>query len=242
MFLGYASRFDGSVYPENLMKMFKCVLVLRKSIGRSHEQAACSRILNVVAVCRMAPTPQPHSILSTALLLASAATSVSAHGWMSKPKPRQMVNMDGVHENPDLTGSNGRGLQTGAKPGGYRFTNGPCGDPFEGISPLTNYAAQPSPVQAEYNAGDTIDVTANLNANHGGYFEVRVCGKKTGLTNECFEANKLERCCPVLSMIHICAGLSLAGCDGSRHSCKLQVSAVLDAHVPRPPPPSSALD
>jgi hypothetical protein len=92
------------------------------------------------------------------------------------------------------------------KVGGYKYRNNPCGDPFEEITPPTNFGAQPTPVQAEYNAGDTIDLTVNLNANHGGYFEFRLCGQKTGLTNECFEANKLERCCLALSWIQDCAG------------------------------------
>jgi hypothetical protein len=128
-----------------------------------------------------------------ALLMASAATTVTAHGWLRKPRPRNLILMADSHESWKMTGGNGKGSESQKTPGGYRYRNNPCGDPYQEVTPATNFAAEPTAVQAEYNAGDTIDLTVALNANHGGYFEFRVCGQKTELTNECFEANVLER-------------------------------------------------
>ena len=73
---------------------------------------------------------------------------------------------------------------------------GVCGDPYQ-QQPRENEAGgkyASGLITRLYRAGDVIDVTVDLTANHGGYFEFRLCaikGQNRFETQDCFDRNPL---------------------------------------------------
>jgi hypothetical protein len=141
------------------------------------------------------PLCPPPAFLVAAVLTACHATTVTAHGYLRTPKARNVV----VFNDGRQTNGNSKGHKP--YPSLANVSNGPCGDPFQDQE--TSFANEPGPIQATYSMGSTIDLVVDVTANHGGFFEYRVCPRRSGLTNECFEANKLERSdtpfCSILS-------------------------------------------
>lgn len=101
-------------------------------------------------------------------VIASLPFRAHAHGYVTVPASRNYVAYQaGLMYDP----GNGNGIGPNASlPRGYP---GVCGDPFQLVSPATDYAGNPAPVQATYTAGQTISITVKVTANHGGYFAFR---------------------------------------------------------------------
>jgi hypothetical protein len=128
----------------------------------------------------------PLALIVAVVLTSGQITPVNAHGFLRTPKPRNVAFFNDGRQ----TNGNSKGYKP--YPSLANVNNGPCGDPFQDLS--TNFVNQPGEIQANYTMGATIDLVVDVTANHGGFFEYRLCPRRTGLTNECFESNKLERC------------------------------------------------
>jgi hypothetical protein len=126
--------------------------------------------------------------LAAALWVAGHFNLVSAHGYLKSPKPRNVI-MYG-EKKYEATAGNCVGPQP--YPPLPPRNLSPCGDPFQDAK--TNFINEPGAPQATYTMGATIDLSVDVTVNHGGYFEFRLCPRKTGLTEDCFKSNVLERC------------------------------------------------
>lgn len=122
-------------------------------------------------------------------LLGACLGGADAHGYLVSPASRNMVALG--RNKYESSAGNGLGIQPFRDPG----SPGVCGDPFQDAS--TNFVAAAHSVQATYSQGQTIDITVDVNVNHGGRFSFSVCNRNSGLDQSCFDQNKLERCVPL---------------------------------------------
>ncbi len=140
--------------------------------------------------------------LACALVLAHEA---QAHGYLSKPEPRNVLSPsfgEGVENTQSLNG--GFGNRDGINPAEYENANGHglCGDYVDRkafsdpSAPQGNAAKRPL---VSYAAGGYMDLEVVLTAHHEGWFEFRLCVPKdggasllSGLTQECFNEHVLE--------------------------------------------------
>ena len=77
---------------------------------------------------------------------------------------------------------------------------GVCGDPFkpaaESGTPESDFFGKPCDPIVTYEEGQIIDLEVNVNANHGGNFEFKLCDQPGGAfpDQSCFDAHILKRC------------------------------------------------
>jgi hypothetical protein len=134
------------------------------------------------------PVQWQAAALAVTLWAAGQVETVSAHGYLKTPRARNVIKYG--ERKYETTAGNSVGPAPYGSLASVKLS--PCGDPFQDAR--TNFINEAGPPQATYSMGATIDLSVDITVNHGGYFEYRLCPKKTGLTKECFEANKLERC------------------------------------------------
>jgi hypothetical protein len=120
------------------------------------------------------------------LLVAITATTANAGGFLREPTPRNVL----AFNNQTQASGNSKGPQPYLSR--QKIKNGPCGDPFQDLN--SNIKDKSGPPQATYTTNATIDLTVDITANYGGYFEFRLCPQRTSLQNVCFESIKLKRC------------------------------------------------
>jgi hypothetical protein len=108
------------------------------------------------------------TLLLTLCVVASLPFAAHAHGYVTVPKSRNFVAYQaGLMYDP----GNGNGIGPSASL--PRGNPGVCGDPFQLVSPASDYVSNPTPIQATYTAGQAISITVKVTANHGGYFAFR---------------------------------------------------------------------
>ena len=77
---------------------------------------------------------------------------------------------------------------------------GVCGDPFKPYAksgtPESDFFGKPCDPIVTYEEGQIIDLEVNLNVNHGGNFEFKLCDQPGGAfpDQSCFDAHILKRC------------------------------------------------
>lgn len=85
--------------------------------------------------------------------------------------------------------STGNGIGWGSAP--TWAGPGVCGDPYQGMA--SAFAANPTAIQVTYTAGQTINLEVRLNVNHGGRFGFKLCNRRTGIDQACFNQYPLVR-------------------------------------------------
>lgn len=73
---------------------------------------------------------------------------------------------------------------------------GVCGDPWQSLTDptyATFFANQVMTPSATFTPGQRVRFAWQLTANHGGFFAFKICPRKTGLDQACFDANPLFR-------------------------------------------------
>ena len=116
--------------------------------------------------------------------LAMMITYCHGHGFLQSPKSRVLVlNYD------EYTASAGNG--------NYDLTAGRipdvCGDPHQASIGDLNIKNNITAVQATYAPGQTISVTINIRAQHGGYLMIKICPRSNNLDQACFDQYTLTK-------------------------------------------------
>ncbi|XP_071454440.1 uncharacterized protein [Hetaerina americana] len=131
-------------------------------------------------------------------VLAAILSLAHGHGRMMDPAARGTMWRKGfqtpVNYNDNQLNCGGRWSQFGLNGGRC----GPCGDDYSERRPRMNentgvYGR--GVVSKTYTSGQEITATVDVTANHGGYFEFRLCplaSKKDIETEECFDRYPLE--------------------------------------------------
>ena len=114
---------------------------------------------------------------------------------------------------------------------------GICGDPF---SPrpgqpdtISSFNTKPCAPVATYSQGQTITITLDMPAYHGGFIQIRICPESnTNPSQSCFDANVLKLCAADLpSHLHcVCLGCSTRVCWGWC-SCQYSIDDATGASV-----------
>jgi len=158
--------------------------------------------------------------MSHALVLFSVAASVHAHGFIETPASRQSVVCNATFPDSRLpalqvddyffcisdleTGADmpDSGLPTpilpdnvaGRHPGVAKMGEPLCAPPVAhgriDAATLTKLGS-PGPVQATWTQGQRVDITWNVQANHGGWYSYRLCPDGSD-TEECFSKHVLK--------------------------------------------------
>jgi len=143
--------------------------------------------------------------ISAAIACALALVhDTEAHGYLSKPAPRNVLTEFGEGSSNKQSLNGGFANPSGINPVEYENQNGHglCGDYVnrkafsDPKAEQGNAAAKPL---VSFNAGDYMDLEVVLTAHHEGWFEFRLCVPNDGgsslesqLTQECFNKHVLE--------------------------------------------------
>ena len=129
------------------------------------------------------------NMLSVAVIVAVVPSAIG-HGWMAVPAARQLpkCNDRSITSKVIPGGGTGGGIN-GETLGGEP---GLCGDPFVNKDKDSGVGSTfvDMPCQKErdvYTEGGTLDMEWTLTANHGGFFECKICDDANNLSEECFD-------------------------------------------------------
>lgn len=136
------------------------------------------------------------------VVVATQVLGAAGHGYLAEPKSRNWLHNSNYC--PHCLPAGGPGVTYGSGPGAPRFwpksLHGVCGDPYTG--PLDHEAGgkfATKTITGKYKQGQTIPITIEIKAPHGGRFSFGVCPvlgatdaeERKTVTQACFDANQL---------------------------------------------------